>query len=115
MNAPPNERRRELDRLQDQIASRNSIVHLAHGAVSTLFALMILALAGLFEWGKNNVRDLTGFAPWVAIAGSALMLYALSRYVLAYRAHLREVVIFAALQSLRRELKLEDPSALLPP
>jgi hypothetical protein len=113
VNASPDERRRELDRLQAQVASRTSIVHLAHGAVSTLFALMILALAGLFEWGKN-VRDVTAYAPPVALAGLALLLYAASRYVLAYRAHLREVVIFAELQSLRRELRLEDPSVLLP-
>lgn len=114
MNAPTDERRRELDRLQAQIASRASIVHLAHGAVATLLALMVYGLAGLFEWGKE-ARDKIEYAPTVALAASAVMLYAVYRYVMAYRAHLREVVIFEEVQSLRRELKLEDPSALLPP
>ena len=108
------DRRRELDRLQAQIASRTSIVHLAHGAVATLLSLMVYGLAALFEWGKE-ARDKVEFAPPVALAASAVMLYAVYRYVLAYRAHLREVVIFTEMQSLRRELKLEDPSALLPP
>ena len=112
---PPDERRSELDRLQAQIATRTSIVHLAHGAVSTIFSLMIFGLAALFEWGKENMADLTPYAPAAAAAAAAVMLYAISRYVLGYRAHLREVVIFEELQSLRRELKLEDPSALLPP
>ena len=108
------ERRRELDRLQAQIATRLSITHLARGAVATIFALMIYGLAALFEWGKNTPRDVMPYALPVAVAASALMLFALSRFWLGYRAHLREVVLFAELQSLRRELKLEDPSALLP-
>ncbi|HEY8212323.1 MAG TPA: hypothetical protein VIG99_32795 [Myxococcaceae bacterium] len=115
MNAPPEERRRELDRLQAQIATRASITHLARGAVSTIFALMIYGMAGLFEWGKDNVFNAAPYALPVAVAASALMIFALSRFWLGYRAHLREVVLFAELQSLRRELKLEDPSMLLPP
>lgn len=107
------ERRRELDRLQAQIATRLSITHLARGSVATIFSLMIYGLAGLFEWGKN-VHDEAPYALPVAGVASLLMLFALSRFWLGYRAHLREVVLFAELQSLRRELKLEDPSALLP-
>jgi hypothetical protein len=107
------ERRRELDRLQDQIATRLSITHFARGAVATIFSLMIYGLAALFEWGKNG-RDVTPYALPVAGVASLLMLFALSRFWLGYRAHLREVVLFAELKSLRRELKLEDPSALLP-
>jgi len=107
------ERRRELDRLQAQIATRLSITHLARGAVSTIFSLMIFGLAGLFEWGKTP-RTVPYALP-IAVAASLLLLFALSRFWLGYRAHLREVVLFAELQSLRRELKLEDPSMLLPP
>jgi len=70
VNAPTDERRRELDRLQAQIASRASIVHLAHGAVATLLALMVYGLAGLFEWGKE-ARDKIEYAPTVALAASA--------------------------------------------
>jgi len=106
------ERRRELDRLQAQIATRVSITHLARGAVITIFSLMIYGLAALFEWGKTP--RLMPYAPAVAGVASLLMLVALSCFWLGYRAHLREVVLFAELLSLRRELKLEDPSALLP-
>jgi len=116
VNAPPDERRRELDRLQAQIATRTSILHLAHGAVSTIFSLMIYGLAALFQWGKHKPDAVTPhYALHVAGAASALLLFSLTCFWLAYRAHLREVVLFAELQSLRRELKLEDPSLLLPP
>jgi hypothetical protein len=115
VNAPLDERRRELELLQAQIATRASILHLARGAVSTIFSLMIFGLAGLFRWGKNNIYDVADFALPVAVAATALLAYALSSFVLGYRAHLREVALFAELRSLRRELNLEDPSALLPP
>ncbi len=106
------ERRRELDRLQAQIATRLSITHLARGAVTTIFSLMIYGLAALFEWGKTP--RLAPYSLPVAGVASLLMLFALSRFWLGYREHLRELVLFAELKSLRRELKLEDPSALLP-
>jgi hypothetical protein len=107
------ERWRQLERLQAQIATRLSITHLARGAVATVFSLMIYGAAALFEWGKNTI-DVAPYALPVAGVASALFLFALSRFWLGYRAHLREVVLFAQVQSLRRELKLEDPSALLP-
>jgi hypothetical protein len=114
VSAPPDERRRELDRLQAQIATRVSIFHLAHGAVSTILSLMVFGLAALFRWGKNAKATV----PWaVPVAGAAalILLYAAWRFWRGYRAHLKEAALFQELRSLRRELKLEDPSALLPP
>ena len=58
--------------------------------------------------GKNP-RDYTAFALPVALAAAALLTYALSRFYLAYRAHLRELAIFAEMMTLRRELKVGRP------
>lgn len=114
MNAPPDERRRELDRLQAQIATRASILHFARGAVSVILSLMVFGLASLLRWGKG-AGEARAFALPVAILAAALSAYGLSRFWLGRRVYLRERALVEELRSLRRELKLEDPSALLPP
>ena len=114
MNAPQDERRRELDRLQDQVATRASILHFAHGVVSTILSLMSFGLAYLF--GQDaSARGNGPFAWPAAILAAGLLAYAVWRFWLGRRAYVRELALFQQLRSLRRELKLEDPSALLPP
>lgn len=109
----------ELERLQAQLSARRSIVHYAHAAVAVLAAL-ILASAfvklyvdqdRLVGWGNSTYRA-TGHG--LLLAGGASLLYAAVRAVLGRRWMRREAEQYARLLTLRKTLKLDDPSALLP-
>jgi tellurite resistance protein TehA-like permease len=89
-----------------------STLHYAHAAVSFIFGGMALAAAALMEQGSGEIQQRAGIL--VAVAGLGLWAYSLVRVALGRRAQVREQERFEVLKALRRELNLEDPSALLP-
>jgi hypothetical protein len=99
------------DQLQQELASRRSTVHFAHTGVATVWACIFAgASAKLFI---DSLR-----APiWAFLAaGVALGLFthALRHYGFGRRALREELVRFEVYKELRRQLKLDDPAALLP-
>jgi hypothetical protein len=103
--------RAELERLQSELSDRRSIVHFARAAVAVTVSLIFACAAGKLFWDSAKVPYL-GFAA-VALALAAA-LYSLSQHRRAKRLHAQENERFRSLQALRRTLKLDDPSALLP-
>ncbi len=104
--------RRQLDQLQAELSSRSSTVHFAHAAVSLAVSLILFGGVGKLAWDLGD--KLPG---WVG-AGTGLsgliLVYALIRWALARRELRAELEKLKALEALRRELKLDDPAALLP-
>jgi hypothetical protein len=112
VNAPtPEELRSELDRLQESLSTRQSILHFAHTGVSFIVAMLVAGAAAKLFW--DSVR-----APVLAYVATAISLglvfYGLSHYRRGRRALADELKRYGALLELRRQLKLDNPSALLP-
>jgi hypothetical protein len=109
-----------LEALQRELSARQSVLHFAHAAVTSILAVIGAGAAAKMVWDltRDQVTE-AGEAgrPWVvpvSILSAGLLVYAVVRYLMGRRALKRELASFAELQSLRRELKLEDPSQLLP-
>jgi hypothetical protein len=103
---------RRLEQLQDELSTRASVLHFAHAAVS-LVATLMLGGAG-FKMLKDLAGEELSFAYGVLGIAGALLTYALIRTAYGFIAKRREQQRFTVLQSLRRQLRLDDPSALLP-
>jgi hypothetical protein len=102
----------ELERLQSELASRKSITHFAHSAVSFMVSLILAGTSGKLFWDLEEEKQIWAWlvgAVAVAVGGYALTRYLTGRKLLAV-----ELERFEALKALRRTLKLDDPSALLP-
>jgi hypothetical protein len=105
------ELRSELDRLQESLATRQSVLHFAHTGVSLIIAMLLAGAAAKLFWDSVRV-------PLVAFAAAAVSLglvaYGLSHYGKGRRALAEELKRYADLLALRRQLKLDNPSQLLP-
>jgi hypothetical protein len=101
----------QLEKLQAELASRRSIVHFAHTGVSTVWALIIAGAAT-----KLFIDSLR--TPWLAYIAAAaafgLLVYAAVHFRRGRVALKDELARFETLKALRQQLKLDDPSALLP-
>jgi hypothetical protein len=106
------ERRKELDQLQESLASRRSILHFAHSAVSLLVAMVLAGAAAKVFHDNQPPAMYFGLVP--AGVSLGLVVYAVARYVLGRRDLALELQRFKSLEALRRTLHLDDPSALLP-
>ncbi|MBI3183808.1 MAG: hypothetical protein HYZ28_16850 [Myxococcales bacterium] len=104
--------RQELDRLQLELSSRSSVVHFAHAAVSMLLALIIAGMAAKLFWDIQPRYFYLGAAVWLLALGLAA--YSVVRYLLGKRVLKVEARMYEELLALRRALRLDDPSALLP-
>ena len=102
----------ELERLQSQLASRKSITHFAHSAVSFVIALILSGAAGKLFWDLEEEKHVWAWE--VALIAVSIGGYALTRYLTGRKLLAVELQRFEALKALRRTLKLDDPSALLP-
>jgi|CXWL01.1.fsa_nt_gi hypothetical protein len=104
--------REEYAALQAQLATRRSIRHFAHAAISLLVSFTALATAAKlhldyhYEFPQYAYAAL-GFAALLALYGAVCA-------VLGFVAHRKERAQFRLLQELRRALRLDDPSELLP-
>jgi hypothetical protein len=103
--------RSQLERLQESLATRQSIQHFAHTGVSTIVALIFAGAAIKLFWDSTKV-------PLLAFVSSALVLglviYALVHYRKGRRSLSEELKRYGDLLELRRRLQLDNPSTLLP-
>jgi hypothetical protein len=104
----------ELASLQKELASRKSVLHFAHSSVSMVLALIAAGTVAKLLWDVGRYPETELYVVPVAIFSALCFGYAIVRYVLGKRELKKELVSFAQLQVLRRQLNLEDPSALLP-
>jgi hypothetical protein len=105
------ETRQQLDVLQAQLASRDSTVHFAHSGVALIVALIFGGSAVKLFLDAVRTPVLGLLAAGVTLV---LVVYALVHYLRAWRCLREELTRFEQLKALRRALKLDDPSALLP-
>lgn len=101
-----------LEALQRELSARQSVLHFAHAAVSTILALIAAGAAAKLFWDLSLEKAI--YALPVAALSACIFGYAIIRYAIGRRALKRELESFARLQSLRRQLNLENPSLLLP-
>jgi hypothetical protein len=105
------ELRSQLERLQERLATRQSILHFAHAGVSIIAALIFGAAAAKLFWDSAKLPVL-GFA--AAAVALGLLTYSLVRYAKGRRELAEELKRYGDLLELRRRLQLDNPSALLP-
>jgi hypothetical protein len=103
--------RSQLERLQERLATRQSILHFAHAGVSLLASLIFVGAAAKLFWDSTKVPVL-GFA--VAALALGLGIYSLVHYLKGRRELAEELKQYSDLLELRRRLQLDNPSALLP-
>lgn len=112
MNAQTQEDlRSQLERLQESLATRQSILHFAHAGVSFVAALILAGAAAKLYWDSAKV-------PYLAFGATALVLglvgYGVVRYSRGRRELAEELKRYGDLLELRRQLHLDNPSRLLP-
>ncbi len=111
MESPTDAQVQELERLQRELAARQSVLYFAQSGAALVFALILAGAAAKLFWdslrtpilGRGAAALSVGFATWSVL-----------RYRRGQRTLRSEVERFEALKALRRALRLDDPSALLP-
>jgi len=103
--------RQQLERVQKELEARESTIHFAHAGVSLLFALILAGASGKLFWDSIRLPILGILA---AICSATLMVYSVRRYLRGQRALKWELQRYELLRTLRRSLRIDDPSALLP-
>ena len=107
----PENPRAELERLQKELEARQSVSHFTHAGIAFLASLVLTATAVKLFW--DSIRT-----PILGISAMVLSVflaaYGAYRWVRGKRDYRRERERFELLQSLRRHLNIDDPSALLP-
>lgn len=107
------ELRAELDRLQAQLSSRRSTVHFARMAIALLVAFIFGgASTQVFSDVEGRVGQLLGYGMVGLSLG--LVAFAVGSFLIGKGALKRELSSLEELRRLRRELRLDDPAALLP-
>lgn len=112
MSAPVNDLRSEHDAVLTRLSARQSTLHFAHAAVSFFIASILagaavkLSLDKVLEWAPPLVVP-------AAVLAAIAFVYSVTRLVLGLRVLRTEVQEFERLKALRRELKLDEPPALL--
>ncbi|MFL5318664.1 MAG: hypothetical protein ACJ790_03340 [Myxococcaceae bacterium] len=110
--APETIQRQNLERLQTELATRDSTLHFAHAAVSCVIGLILVATSAKLVWDARTTY-------WLAFAvfcvACVLIGYGTLRYLSGRAAVKHEQKRFDELTALRAELHLDDPSRLLPP
>ena len=105
------ESRAEHAHLQSQLEERASTQHFAHTGVSMMGAIIMGGASGKLFWDAKHF-------PWLALIATVvclvLLVYSVVQYVRGRRTLARELVLFDSLKSVRRILRMDDPSALLP-
>ncbi len=107
----PEELRSELERLQESLATRQSVLHFAHTGVSFVIALILAGAAAKLFW--DSVR-LPTLAFIVTAACLGLVVYGLVHYRRGRRVLAEELKRYGDMLELRRRLNLDNPAALLP-
>jgi hypothetical protein len=103
--------RQQLETIQAELSSRASIYHFAHTGVAMVASMIIAGAAGKLAWDTYKLPFIGASVAMIAVA---LWVYALVHYRRGKRHLGQELKRYEELQALRRTLKLDDPSALLP-
>ncbi|SEM13736.1 hypothetical protein SAMN05444354_11248 [Stigmatella aurantiaca] len=107
----PDELRSQLEQLQGSLAARQSILHFAHAGVATLVAFILGGAAAKLFWDSLRTPVLGFVAAAVALG---LVVYGLTHYLKGRRELAGELKRYGDLLELRRRLRLDNPSLLLP-
>ncbi|WP_163989073.1 hypothetical protein [Pyxidicoccus caerfyrddinensis] len=111
MSADTQDLRTQLDQLQESLSVRQSTTHFAHTGVSTIAALLIGGAAGKLFY--DSLR--TPLLAWGAtVLTLALLVYAFRHYRAGHKVLVEELKGYETMMELRRQLRLDDPAALLP-
>jgi hypothetical protein len=111
MSADTQELRTQLDQLQERLSARESTTHFAHAGVSTIAALLIGGAAGKLFYDSLHTPVLA----WgVTLLSLGLLMYAFRNYRAGRKVLTVELKGYETMLELRRQLRLDDPSALLP-
>lgn len=103
--------RAQLERLQERLSTRQSTLHFAHAGVSTIVALLLGGAAAKLFWDSLRTPKLAFLVTAVSLG---LLTYAVSQLRKGRRELADELKQYDSLLELRRKLRLDDPSALLP-
>jgi hypothetical protein len=107
----PEELRSQLERLQGSLAARQSILHFAHAGVATLVAFILGGTAAKLFWDSLHA-PVMGFV--VTAMALGLVGYGLAHYLWGRRELAGELMRYGDMLELRRRLRLDNPSLLLP-
>ncbi|HSP80589.1 MAG TPA: hypothetical protein VLQ93_18800 [Myxococcaceae bacterium] len=111
MNADTQELHEQLERLQAALSTRQSTYHFAQAGVALMASLIFGCATGKLIWDSAKL-------PYLAVLGGVvtlgLLAYGLSRYRKGRTVLADELVRYETMLELRRRLRLDDPSALLP-
>ncbi|WP_426751893.1 hypothetical protein [Myxococcus sp. Y35] len=111
MTSNTQELRARLDQLQDRLATRHSTTRFAHAGVATVIALLVGGAAGKLFY--DSIR--TPLLAWAAaLLSLGLLVYAFISYRMGRKLLVDELKQYESMLALRSELRLDDPSALLP-
>ncbi len=114
METPASGQKDALVALQAELASRRSVLHFAHSAVATILALIAAGTTAKLVWDLDLKPATEIFVIPVGLFSVLCFIYGFVRYLYGRRELQKELVSFAQLQTLRRQLNLDDPSSLLP-
>ena len=101
----------QLERLQESLSTRQSTLHFAHAGVSFIVSLLLGGAAAKLFWDSVRTPKLAFLVTAVSVG---LVVYAAVRLSKGRRALAQELQQYDSLLELRRRLRLDDPSALLP-
>jgi hypothetical protein len=104
--------RAELERLQQELSTRQSTSYFARFAIGLVTAMIVAGAAGKLSW---DAKGLPYFGAAVAFVALALAGWAVRCYRRGVAELRRELQRFERWQGLRSSLGMDDPSALLPP
>ena len=120
MNAETQNLHEQLERLQEALSTRQSTLLFAHAGVSFVVSVILGCATAKLFWDSARAPHVA----WLGLAATVgLGLYGLVRYcqgaLQCYYGQGRtvladELVRFETLLELRRRLRLDDPTALLP-
>nr|WP_095958827.1 hypothetical protein [Corallococcus macrosporus] len=111
MTSNTQELRARLDQLQDRLSTRESTTRFAHAGVAVVIASLVGGASGKLFY--DSLR--TPLLAWAAaFASLALLVYAAISYRAGRKLLADELKEYESMLALRSELRLDDPSALLP-
>ena len=111
MNAETQNLHEQLERLQEALSTRQSTLLFAHAGVSFVVSVILGCATAKLFWDSARAPHVA----WLGLAATVgLGLYGLVRYRQGRTVLADELVRFETLLELRRRLRLDDPTALLP-
>jgi hypothetical protein len=111
VNADTQNLHEQLERLQEALSTRQSTLLFAHAGVSCIVSLILGGATAKLFWDSARAP----YVAWLGLTATVgLMVYALLRYRQGRTVLADELVRYETMLDLRRQLRLDDPTALLP-